>query len=96
MDRFIAGMNNNFKTLNPYLKSNMDRFIEPIKALIDDYDLNLKSNMDRFIVGTIAVNNSEANQFKIQYGQIYRKVKLAIVCTCLNLKSNMDRFIEPR
>ena len=49
MDRFIAGRTETSRACSPYLKSNMDRFIEDVMATVTDYILNLKSNMDRFI-----------------------------------------------
>ena len=36
--------------LPPYLKSNMDRFIDPYCIEVDYNGKDLKSNMDRFIV----------------------------------------------
>ena len=73
MDRFIVqGVLQHFR-LCKYLKSNMDRFIDFLNRPLKFVFLYLKSNMDRFIAGRTCDIIVVHQQFKIQYGQIYRK-----------------------
>ena len=50
--------------------------------------------MDRFIGTAAYFNVASAIIFKIQYGQIYRLMKMCGYLLVFNLKSNMDRFID--
>ena len=50
----------------------MDRFIEQAQALRFAIVTYLKSSMDRFIVPEIYGTIERKDEFKIQYGQIYR------------------------
>ena len=50
MDRFIADSFLKTHSNMFYLKSNMDRFIDPMSNNIAKRVIDLKSNMDRFIV----------------------------------------------
>ena len=71
----------------------MDRFIVSHLKFCDIRVIYLKSNMDRFIGSLKSKPCRLLQEFKIQYGQIYRCLAPVVVCLRINLKSNMDRFI---
>ena len=73
MDRFIdSALKSKIEAIEP-LKSNMDRFIAVNLLLFRHLQQALKSNMDRFIAYTYRCTEFDLANFKIQYGQIYRK-----------------------
>ena len=83
-------------TTVPYwhLKSNMDRFIVRTAVIFFYLANDLKSNMDRFIGLRLYPFDIDKKLFKIQYGQIYRRIENGENYSSIYLKSNMDRFIE--
>ena len=74
----------------------MERFIADLNYSAKYILYNLKSSMERFIVCTASNKSTSTSAFKIQYGEIYRKIKMVSRRPVAYLKSSMERFIGGR
>ena len=85
MERFIVISSTTPSVATGNLKSSMERFIVDNVLITIHKLINLKSSMERFIELELKPKKLK-EKFKIQYGEIYRKIDLFLLIVISKFK----------